>query len=96
MIQRPGFRDELLERYREIQGYTNDELVQRYNRQVEIGIVGVYAQAVILLAIRILFIERFGHSPVVVKDEIVIAITEKVRDENGGLYYLDGTPVLGR
>jgi RNase P/RNase MRP subunit POP5 len=96
MITRPGFREELRERYEEMQGYTNDELVEHYNRSVEIGIVGVYAQAVNLLAMRVLFCERFGHSPVVVKDQIIIGLTGTVKIDDGELFYLDGQKVVGK
>ena len=78
MIPRPGFREEVLEHYNLIKDYSDEELVERYNRQVDIGIVGVYKQAIHLLAMRLLFKERFDYSPIIIKDQIVISLSGRV------------------
>ncbi len=78
MIPRPGFREEVLEHYNLIKDCSDEELIDSYNRQAEIGIVGVYKQAIHLLAMRLLFKERFDYSPIVIKDQVVISLSGKV------------------
>ena len=78
MTLRPGFREEVLEQYNLIKDCTDEELIDSYNLRVEIGIVEVYKQATHLLAMRLLFKERFDYSPIVIKDQVVISLSGKV------------------
>ena len=43
--------------------YTNQELVDAYNRESKMGIVGVRRQALFLLALNHAFLNRFKNSP---------------------------------
>ncbi|MEY3200104.1 MAG: hypothetical protein RJA13_2062 [Bacteroidota bacterium] len=43
LIVREGFREEVEKNMLEIEKFTNEELVQAYNRQVKIGIVGLFS-----------------------------------------------------
>ena len=51
---------------------SDQELVEAYQRQARCGITGVHAQAVYLLALRKVMIERFGESPINLEDGGII------------------------
>ena len=67
--QRQEFRNRLLP-------LTNQELVKSYNR--EVNIFGVHAQMVHLYVMHNIFLERFGESPIIVKDEVVFCLGPKI------------------
>jgi hypothetical protein len=74
---------------------SSEELIGRYNKQVEIGIVGVYKQAIFLVALRWVFKKRFNQSPILVEENILVSITDHVQLVNGVLVYLNGEVVRG-
>ena len=53
---------------------SDTELVEAYNREAKIGIVGVRQQIRYLLALRYELQKRFGDSPVYVIDNCVVGI----------------------
>jgi len=62
-----------------IDGYVNElsqknrqELVDCYNREVKIGIVGVRRQSLYLCALRIVFGQVFGDSPIGLENGVVL------------------------
>lgn len=55
---------------------SNKELVELYNR--EKNIFGVHAQMVHIYCLHNLFLERFGESPFVVKDDVVFCLGPKI------------------
>ena len=61
--------------YKSLEGLPNETILDQYNKQVEIGIVGVHAQALKLLALRKVFLERFGESPIHLEDDVIISLT---------------------
>lgn len=67
--QRQEFRNRLL-------SLTNDELVKSYNR--EKNIFGVHAQMVHLYEMHRIFLDRFGESPIVVKDDVLYCLGPKI------------------
>ncbi len=93
LIVKEGFKEEVTGHMEELEKLTNEDLIKRYNRQVEIGIVGVYAQAVFLASLRYVFLERFGKSPVSI-DRIIVKLNDKVMLKEGVLYYLNEEEVL--
>ena len=54
--------------------YSNEALIEAYNKQARLGIVGVHQQAWYLLALRQVLIERFGESHVELEDGCVISL----------------------
>ncbi len=93
LIVREGFREEVEKNMLEIEKFTNEELVEAYNRQVKIGIVAVYAQAVYLASMRYVFLARFQKSPVLINDRIILKLSGLVKLENHVLCYADNEPV---
>ena len=89
LIQRSGFREELLKNRAQLEKLGNEELVTSYNRQVEIGIVGVYSQAVFLAAMRFVFLKRFGMSPVEMEEGILLKLNKPVKLVKEGFVYID-------
>jgi hypothetical protein len=93
LIQREGFKEEFVEQIEMLNNLSSEELIARYNRQVEIGIVGVYKQAIFLVALRWVFKSRFNQSPILVEANIIVSITNCVQLINGTLIYLNGEVV---
>ena len=93
LIQKTGFKELYLNELKKLELFPSSELVKLYNKQVDIGIVGVYRQAVFLAALRKLFIERFNQSPIKVRENILVSLTGKVREQGGGLCYVNGEPL---
>ena len=63
--------------YDNLKFVSNENLLKQYNRQAELGIDGVHAQALKLLAMRKVFLERFAESPIFIEDDIVISLSGK-------------------
>ena len=76
-ISRKGDQETFKKFFRDLEFLPNETLLDQYNRQVDIGIVGVHAQALKLLALRKVFLQRFGESPVLLEDDILISLTGK-------------------
>lgn len=77
-IQRSGDREKIMESLIEFKLCSKQDLVSRYNRSVEIGILGVHAQAQMLIALRSAFITAFGKAPINIEENIIISLTEKI------------------
>ena len=73
LVQHEGFKEEYLNQIKPLEGVSSDELVRRYNKEVDTGIVGVYAQGIFLAALRIAFIKKFKQSPILIKDNLIIS-----------------------
>ena len=95
LIQKRGFKELFFNEVEKLQDLSNDQLINRYNKQVEIGIVGSYSQAVFLVALRKFFLERFNASPILLQDNILISLTSKVKQKRGELYFLNNEPLKG-
>ena len=52
LIQKPGFKERFFEHLETFKVQTSEELIDRYNSSVKTGIMGVYAQAIMLVALR--------------------------------------------
>ena len=74
-IQRPGDKEKIMELLIEFKQCSKQELVARYNRTVEVGIVGVHAQAQMLVALYNAFKSSFGKSPIKVEENTIISLT---------------------
>ena len=77
-IQRVGDREKIIAQLNEFKTCSKEELVARYNRTVEIGIVGSHAQAQMLVALFNAFKTAFGKSPIKVEENIIISLTGKI------------------
>lgn len=88
LIQHKGFKEKFINQVESFQEITSIELIDRYNSSVKTGIVGVYAQAVMLVALRHVIQDRFGASPVKLKDNLIVSLTGEVEIKEGKLFYL--------
>ena len=77
-IQRPGDREKIMELLIEFKQCSKEELVSRYNRSVELGIVGVHAQAQMLVALHQAFRIVYGKSPIKIVENAIISLTGKI------------------
>ncbi|SRX73355.1 hypothetical protein [Aequorivita antarctica] len=55
---------------------SNSELIESYKSALKLGIVGVHAQGLRLLAMRLAFIRRFNKSPIEFTDNCIIRISD--------------------
>ena len=78
-IQRKGDRELLIEYYKKFKTLSNKELIKSYNNSVDLGIVGVHAQGLHLIAKRKVFMERFGKSPIKLEANIIISLSNKIK-----------------
>lgn len=77
-IQRPGDREKIIELVAAFKLKSKEELIEKYNNSVEVGIVGVHAQAQMLVALRNVFNSVFGKSPITIEDNLIIGLTGKI------------------
>ena len=63
-IFREGDREIIQDYIIRFRGYRNQELVEAYNREARMGIVGVHQQQLYLYALREVMKDRFRHSPI--------------------------------
>jgi hypothetical protein len=82
LIVRDGFKEQMHENRLNLEKLTDDELVDAYNRQATIGIVGVYQQAVYLASMRSVFLERFNESPIRIEDGNILKLKGLVELKN--------------
>ena len=66
-----------------------EELIAAYNAELKCGITGVHQQALYLIALMFVFIERFGESPIFIEDDIIICLSGKVALLNGRIIHLN-------
>ena len=87
LIQHPGFKDAFLEQVEVFKKSSPEDLIDSYNKSVKTGIVGVYAQAIMLVALRHVIKGCFGVSPIKLEDNTVLSLTEEVVISDGKLIY---------
>mgnify|MGYP006284470515 FL=1 len=66
-----GDKDVIHEYIATFRGFGDQELVDAYNREARMGIVGVHRQMLYLIALREVMKERFHHSPIYVESNIM-------------------------
>ena len=69
-----GDRERVAENLAQLELKSSQQLIDLYNGQLKLGLVGVRAQMLFLVALRLAMIKRFGHSPIYVKDKYVLGI----------------------
>lgn len=80
-ISRKGDKEFIQKKYFEFSKYQDLKLIEMYNREVNIGLVGVHAQAKHLIALHIAFQKRFGKSPISITDNSLIALNSKIESK---------------
>ena len=90
LIQKPGFKEKCIESLDAFKAQTSEELIDRYNSSVKTGIVGVYAQAIMLVALRHEMKRRFGVSPILLEDNMILSLSGKVEIRDADLVYENG------
>ncbi len=78
LILRPGDDKRIAENKKHFEKKTMQELADAYNREAKMGIVGVHAQALHLLALRQEFIARFLECPIYIEDECILGMKGEV------------------
>lgn len=56
----------------------DSELIVRYNKEAEKGMVGVHQQALFVLALHFCMLERLGFSPIEIVGGNIIRLGEKI------------------
>ena len=81
-----GDREVILDYIASFMGDSDLKLVDAYNRETRMGIVGVRKQQLYLLALREVMRERFGHSPIFFERGI-LGMQGEVRLVNGKVWF---------
>lgn len=63
-ISQNGDRESILERRNQLMVLSDKEIVSQYNREAKMGIVGVRAQILHIIALHQVFLKRFKKSPI--------------------------------
>ena len=71
-ISRSGDREKVLEHIEMLKVLSDEEISKRFESAKKVGIVGSHGQILYLIALRIVMIERFGESGIIVEDGIII------------------------
>jgi len=71
-ISRSGDREMVSEHIEMLKLLSDEEISKRFESAKKVGIVGSHGQILYLIALRIVMIERFGESGIIVEDGIII------------------------
>ena len=77
-INRLGDRESIIKHKSELEKLSNNKIIERYNRQVEIGIVGVHQQILLIIALHQIFLKRFNKSPIDVEKNVLISLKGEI------------------
>ena len=78
LLEKPGDREFAIKMLAAYTQLDNIEIIAAYNSAWEVGIVGSHLQAVSYYALHITFKKRFGVSPILIEDEIILSLTEPI------------------
>ena len=78
-ILRPGDNEAIKNEFERLETKTDEELIESYNKQYEIGFVGVHQQAIHVLGLHNQFLKRFDDSPVRLQHNSFITFKGKVK-----------------
>jgi len=81
LLTQGGDREILNQEIENISTFSNEKLVELYNAQSRLGIVGVRRQAIYLLALGVVLKKRMGEGPIYYKDNI-LGLKGKIKYEN--------------
>jgi len=81
LLTQGGDREILNEEIENLSIFSNEKLVELYNAQSRLGIVGVRRQAIYLLALGVVLKKRMGEGPIYYKDNI-LGLKGKIKYEN--------------
>ena len=77
LIQRSGDKETLLENREYFRKQNDAELIEACEKQRRLGIVGVHQQALSLVALRFVMVERKIDCPIIIEDNIVVKFKEQ-------------------
>jgi len=81
LLEKPGDREFAIKMLSAYTQLDNAGLIEAYNSAWKVGIVGSHLQAVSYYALHIAFKKRFGISPILIEDEIILSLTEPVEQK---------------
>jgi|SRR5690554_3789369 len=77
-LPQTGDKESILENLQKLQLLSNEDLISDYNKQVDIGVVGVRAQMLLMIALHQTFLKRFRKSPIKIVDNCVFSLSGKI------------------
>ncbi len=77
-ISRQGDKEAFRDLKNSLKELTDSELIDRYNKQVDIGLVGVHQQALYVIALHFCMLDKLGFSPVEVVSGNLIRLGQKL------------------
>lgn len=88
-IAKKGDREYVLERREYYRSLSKEELINSYNNSCSKGLFGSHGQALDLISKRMVFIERFGDSPIRLTDNVLIEFTGLIRPTDNGWTHIE-------
>ncbi len=79
IIFREGDRERFAEFHQGFLNLDHSSLIDRYNRNQKLGIVGVHAQGIMLLALHHRFVQIFGKSPIEWTNNCLLGLTNPIQ-----------------
>jgi len=76
-ISRSGDREMVSEHIEMLKLLSDEEISKRFESAKKVGIVGSHGQVLYLVALRIVMIERFGESGIIIVDNIILKFQEE-------------------
>jgi len=88
-IPQVGDDDIISHHIQTVSALSHEDLVVRYIKNIELGIIGSRAQALMLYAMGKVFLKSFGESPVYLKDRVLLGLRGRVIAINEKLIFPD-------
>jgi len=82
LLEKPGDREFAIKMLSAYTQLDNAGLIEAYNSAWKVGIIGSHLQAVSYYALHVALKRRFGASPILIEDEIILSLTDPI-DLNG-------------
>ena len=79
LILRPGDNEEIKKEFERLETKTDEELIESYNKQFDLGFVGVQRQAIYILGLHNQFLKRFDDSPVRLQHNSFITFKGRIK-----------------
>ncbi len=73
-IQRKEDLQQLVSLENNLNTISQEELINKFNREAKIGFTGVHKQALLILALNQQFIKRFNDAPITIENNSILSL----------------------
>lgn len=87
-IQRKEDFQKLVNLKNNLNTISQEELINKFNREVKIGFTGVHQQALLIIALNQQFIKRYNDAPVIIENNLILSLKGTIKTiENKTIIY---------